>query len=585
MMRRRAYGDILPNIIFRSELSSFVSGKIRFFTWFIVEYTNEDGNVVSKKQYDKLNIASCIPNVDINIYIKGNTTTVALNDSKITDILVRNISGLRSFSCVNNSTLKELIIENQPSIETLNCYINSLTDLDISKLNNLKSLTCYNGKINYLAVDKCPKLSTLSCYANKLTALDLSKNLELTSLTCGSNIFATEDDEGKIYLDVSNNTKLTYLSCGKCNIDYIKGLDLLTELVTFFPYCQMATTPYSLNRYTSLDLRNNTKLETIYLSAHYLTELWLPTPDENNSSKIKWISTYNSFVQNQPPLTIHNLSGVNMTSELNLWSYTLQGDYDLSNVKGYAITSGSFSIISVKATGHIKVPDFINREWIYNVNHTNTSPYLFIIDCPTFEVVCEDGTIISDKSEYYKHIAQVIKDEGLYDYPQMCKIIYPNFGLTETRDLYETVKVITCDSGMHNSWQNKYGNSGTNTQFNLLSWKPSKDTIGNKNSITKLRLVINGNADLFITNFWNGYAVHDTRQRFVTENGELVGKNGAVVGEKNILDNGDIEYILQITLTDSTLSSYYIYAYLFENIYPSESDPYISKIVSFEKIE
>jgi len=111
----------------------------------------------------------------------------------------------------------------------------NITTLEgISYFPNLETLKCYNNQLTSLDVSKNTGLLTLSCYENNLTSLDVSLNTKLEELLCGRNQL-TE-------LDVHNNTKLWYLACSE-------------------------------NKLTSLDLSQNTKLNELYCSDNQLTSL------------------------------------------------------------------------------------------------------------------------------------------------------------------------------------------------------------------------------------------------------------------------------------------------------------------------
>ena len=98
-------------------------------------------------------------------------------------------------------------IENMQGIEafinldTLICWYNNLTTLDVSNNIALTRLECGGNQLTTLDVSKNIKLEWLSCGVNQLTTIDVSNNTSLKALWCSYNQLIT--------LDVSNNTKLT----------------------------------------------------------------------------------------------------------------------------------------------------------------------------------------------------------------------------------------------------------------------------------------------------------------------------------------------------------------------------------------
>ena len=116
----------------------------------------------------------------------------------------------------------------------LDCAVNELTSLDVSRNTALKELYCYSNKLTSLDVSKNTELKTLRCQDNRLSALDVSKNTKLTYLNFSMNRIAS--------VDLSKNTVLTSLQCGS-------------------------------NRLTSLDVTKNTALAGLECSGNQLTKL------------------------------------------------------------------------------------------------------------------------------------------------------------------------------------------------------------------------------------------------------------------------------------------------------------------------
>ena len=122
---------------------------------------------------------------------------------------------LREVDCSNNQ-LTSLDISYAGRIEKILCGNNSFTELtirfhdtnlktlDVSNCPYLTKLHCYQNALTTLNVANCTALKDLLCQANQLTSLDVSTLKNLTSLLCFNNKLTT--------LNLSNNTKLTYLS-------------------------------------------------------------------------------------------------------------------------------------------------------------------------------------------------------------------------------------------------------------------------------------------------------------------------------------------------------------------------------------
>lgn len=275
---------------------------------------------------------------------------------------------------------------------------------------------------------------------------------------------------------------------------------------------------------------------------------------------------------------IKGLSGTSRKLQLVAGTGKLNGDYDLSLIE----PSSKTSFITFNTSGHVKVPVWINRTWRYDTNNTNTQPNLFyLVDCKSYECVFPDGSIVTDKVELYSRIADVVKEEGLYDYPQM-NVILPAFTKAETEQLYDVHKVFLCDSGMQNSWQNGHHDVGTIPQNKM--WTATKKVTLNqsylgRNCTIQCKCIFKPGASFYINNSYGGYHVSDNKQRIICDNGVISGINGAEV-TTTTLEDGNIESILTIDLIVNG-GSYARSIVLYENN-PNQEE---SKIISFEFLQ
>ena len=157
---------------------------------------------------------------------------------------------------VYNKSISDLTgIKYFTELETLMCYSNRLTSLDVSGCTELKGLICYNNQLAELDVSENAALVELNCLNNDLTSLDVSDCTALTYLDCSDNRLTS--------LDVSKNTELGWLNCSE---NQLRSLDVSKNTALGSLYC-------SGNRLTSLDLSQNTNLKSLYCSANRLTSL------------------------------------------------------------------------------------------------------------------------------------------------------------------------------------------------------------------------------------------------------------------------------------------------------------------------
>ena len=164
------------------------------------------------------------------------------------------------------------------ALETLKCWDNELTGLDLSKNTALKDLQCSNSKLQSLDLSQNPNLTKLYCGENPLTTLDLSKNAKLKVLNCSG--FANRRTK-LTELDLSQNTALESLDC---SINELKQLNVSGCTALKKLSC-------SSNQLTTLDVSKNVNLTFLNCGSNQLTAL-----DVSNNPKLEDLSCdYNSL--------------------------------------------------------------------------------------------------------------------------------------------------------------------------------------------------------------------------------------------------------------------------------------------------
>ena len=164
------------------------------------------------------------------------------------------------------------------ALETLKCWDNELTGLDLSKNTALKDLQCSNSKLQSLDLSQNTNLTKLYCGENPLTTLDLSKNAKLKVLDCSG--FANRRTK-LTELDLSQNTALESLDC---SINELKQLNVSGCTALKKLSC-------SSNQLTTLDVSKNVNLTFLNCGSNQLTAL-----DVSNNPKLEDLSCdYNSL--------------------------------------------------------------------------------------------------------------------------------------------------------------------------------------------------------------------------------------------------------------------------------------------------
>ena len=193
-------------------------------------------------------------------------TSINVSEMGISDLTgVGYFTGLKNLNCSINN-IASIDLSKNTALTALRCFGNRLTALDVSANTALESLYCGTNQLTALNVAKNPALIELSAYENKIASLDLSKNPDIYWLSVFDNKLTSLDVRGipalkYLYfsnnkvgaIDVSKNPLLECLGCENNNItslDVSKNPGLLKLRVTN-------------NGLTSIDLRNNTKLEEL----------------------------------------------------------------------------------------------------------------------------------------------------------------------------------------------------------------------------------------------------------------------------------------------------------------------------------
>ena len=194
--------------------------------------------------------ANTFPDENFRVYILENIDKDGdgyLSESEIAETTsitcrARSISSLKGIECFVN-------------VQSIDCSVNNLTELDVSKNTALSSLDCTQNNLTQLDLGKNVKLKYLHCMFNKLTQLDVSKNTALYEFAC--------DENNLTQLDVSKNTALYVLECGN---NKLTQLDVSKNTVLYGLYC-------GNNSLTQLDVSKNTALYVLECGNNKLTQL------------------------------------------------------------------------------------------------------------------------------------------------------------------------------------------------------------------------------------------------------------------------------------------------------------------------
>ena len=260
--------------------------------------------------FTQLTSLNCGVNDLTTLDVSKNTelTTLKCYTNMLTTLDVSNNTKLTDLNCSSNQ-LTTLNLSSNTELTSLNCQSNYLIALDINNNTKLTVLHCYSNNLTTLDVDNNTNLIELRCDSNNLTALNLSNNTNLTHLWCDSNNLTA--------LDVSNNTKLVSLSCTSNALNALE-VNKNTELMEL--HC-------ASNNLSTLDVSSNTKLTALYCFSNNLTTL-----DVSNNTSLSHLSC---FKNDLTALDLRNHTDLFLSCDDNTYAIVLVGStFDLNTLPG-----------------------------------------------------------------------------------------------------------------------------------------------------------------------------------------------------------------------------------------------------------
>ena len=276
-------------------------------------YHKDIRSLTGIEYFTALQTLKCYSNQLTSLDISGNTALKSLDCAKnqLTTLDVSRNTALESLNCADNQ-VTSLDISQNTALEYLICASNKLTALNVSGNATLKFLNCESNELTALDVNRNTALNTLNCLNNRLTSLNVSLNLNLQDLNCARNQLSA--------LDVQKNTALKSLYCGYNQLAVLDvGQNGLLESLS----CNN-------NLLTSLDVRQNTRLYLLLCYNNHLTSL-----DTSNQKRLHTLSCDN----NNYPITI--------TNDRNYDLSDLPGTFDVNKASNWSGGTVSGNILTV----------------------------------------------------------------------------------------------------------------------------------------------------------------------------------------------------------------------------------------------
>ncbi|KAF2336283.1 T9SS type A sorting domain-containing protein [Flavobacterium daemonense] len=257
-------------------------------------------------------------------------------DGKVLTSKIRFITSLD----VSGSSIFDLTgIEKFIKLKTLNCSSNQLSDLNISKNNDLSNLICSNNKLGSLNISNNSNLTILNCSANNLSSLDVFANVKLEKINCANNQLTN--------LDVSKNIALISLDCSKNKITLLNLKNGKNTLTNTFETNFTSNAPLAC-----ILVDNPTVFNTSWLSkkddlASYgsICSRYTLIPDINFEKKLISLGIDSGkadgkiLSENIESLTSLNVSGSNISN--------LSGIEDFVALKGLYVSQNNITVLDI----------------------------------------------------------------------------------------------------------------------------------------------------------------------------------------------------------------------------------------------
>ena len=229
--------------------------------------------------------------------IYGPITYLNLNKTALTAIDLSKINTLEELWCYQTG-ITQLDVTGQPNLKELFCHSNMIKELDLSKNTKLKELGVQNCMLKAIDLSNLPELEVVVLSGNKISSVDLTHNPKL-KVFHGEKMALTS-------LDLSKCPELTLIQCSQ-------NYDLKTVDLSMLPNLEVFKA--DLIGLKSIDVSHNPKLKQLHLGGNKLTTLDLsknPLLEELNLNNNKKLSSLD-FLSSLPELKMLTIKKTNLT--------------------------------------------------------------------------------------------------------------------------------------------------------------------------------------------------------------------------------------------------------------------------------
>ena len=229
--------------------------------------------------------------------IYGPITYLNLNKTALTAIDLSKINTLEELWCYQTG-ITQLDVTGHPNLKELFCHSNMIKELDLSKNTKLKELGVQNCMLKAIDLSNLPELEVVVLSGNKISSVDLTHNPKL-KVFHGEKMALTS-------LDLSKCPELTLIQCSQ-------NYDLKTVDLSMLPNLEVFKA--DLIGLKSIDVSHNPKLKQLHLGGNNLTTLDLsknPLLEELNLNLNKKLTSLD-FLSDLPELKMLAIKKINLT--------------------------------------------------------------------------------------------------------------------------------------------------------------------------------------------------------------------------------------------------------------------------------
>jgi hypothetical protein len=356
--------------------------------------TNDIVNLDGIQNFKNLKKLNCFGNSIVNLDLQGlnNLEYLIASENNISGV---NLSGLTSLKeiQINSNKLTSINIDNLTSLTTLFIYGNQLQSLTFNNNSSLENVWCSDNLITSLDFSTTPNLKYINCNNNLLTSINLGTINSIIEFNCYNNKLTN--------LNISNLSNLTYFDFASNQI----------STISFPSTNNLFRLNISDNPIPTINVNSLSKLNQFYASKILVTDLDCSQTAVQqlycgNNPNIQTINVKNNVYTNSEPDLLYY--GFTIGNNPQLLSICVdEGEQNNLSYNNFSYnTSGNVIVYTGPTCSKIVVPKLAVTD--FNFQSKNNS---IVFPNPTNTVlnISNNDTIVVQKATIYNSLGQLIK--------------------------------------------------------------------------------------------------------------------------------------------------------------------------------